>query len=180
MEKTFLANVNLLSDEKSSSDDRVFLFDMDGVLATWQESPWETVLSDGYFLSRSPEPKMIHLARLLSAHEGCRVGILSAVIQDDHSETEKRLWLRRFCPFIPVENIFFVPYGSSKSECVPENLRGAVLIDDYTVNLRDWSGKAVKFYNGINGTKGTWTGPSIRLDMEIPDMITRLDEITAA
>lgn len=160
--------------------DKTILFDMDGVLATWQESPWEVVTADGYFLSRSPEPKMIHLARLLCGLKDCRVGILSAVIQDDHSEKEKRMWLERFCPFIPSENIFFVPYGSSKSEYVPDSVKDAVLIDDYTMNLRDWSGKAVKFYNGINGTKGTWNGPSIRYDMEIPDMITCLGELTAA
>ena len=68
-----------------------------------------------------------------------------------------------------MENRVFCPYGADKALFVPGGIRpDDVLLDDYTPNLIAWSqsgGKAVKLLNGINGTKGTWTGDALPMAM---------------
>ncbi len=140
---------------------RVFI-DMDGVLAKWCSSATiEQVTSTGYFLSRELEHVMKLAIDQLAAYPDISVYILSAVYQDDHSQTEKMSWLRNKEINIPERNWIFVPYGTNKSEYIRNNLGlmpDDVLLDDYSENLRQWHGIAIKFRNGLNGTKGSWTG----------------------
>lgn len=129
---------------------KTIYIDMDGVLARWCEtSTREDTHRHGYFLTREPEPAVIEAARVLS-----HASILSAVYEDDHSCTEKRIWLRAHglgdIPFIAV------PYGSRKGDFIKDEA-SAILLDDFSKNLEEWRGTPVKFYNGINGKKKAHT-----------------------
>ena len=56
-------------------------------------------------------------------------------------------------------------------------VQGATLLDDFTPELKDWNGKAIKLYNGINGTKGTWHGYSVRADMDPVTLAASLEAL---
>jgi len=138
--------------------------DMDGVLAQW--NTWATLedtYKPGYFLNCIPQENLIRAVKLLQIF-GIRVCILSAVCNEQAAK-EKSLWLDRYVGRF-VQRIF-VPYGTNKADYVGAG-RNSLLIDDFSVNLHQWSATGntgVKFYNGINGTKGTWTGLSISHEM---------------
>lgn len=75
-----------------------------------------------------------------------------------------------YLPAIPKENRIFVPCGVSKAEAAAKAIgestinSSCILLDDYSVNLRDWKkngGGCIKLRNGINGNGGTWQGHSI-------------------
>ena len=63
-------------------------------------------------------------------------------------------------------------------ECIGGIKPGDVLVDDFTKNLNEWQGVAVKLYNGINGTHGTWQGFSIHNKMTPDKMVSQLDGIS--
>lgn len=141
------------------------LFDMDGVLAKWEYVPMEVVAKKGYFENRPAMTNVVNAVKTLIKN-GVEVGILSAVLKDDHSTDEKLRWLGTYIPEIPSSNIFFAVYGKPKALYVPDEWQDAVLVDDLTLNLNEWSAYgygrvAIKMYNGINGTKGTWEGFSV-------------------
>lgn len=147
--------------------------DMDGTLTKWESVPIEVVASKGYFRNLTPEFNVLRMVRRMIAEDnGIEVFILSAVFQDDHSVCEKKEWLHEFLPEMAEENMVFVPYGEKKGEYVRE--AGAFLLDDFSRNLHEWEGVGVKIYNGINGTHGTWSGYSIRSDMESDTMYRQL------
>ena len=62
--------------------------------------------------------------------------------------------------------------------CIGGIKPGDVLVDDFTKNLNEWQGVAVKLYNGINGTHGTWQGFSIHNKMTPDKMVSQLDGIS--
>ena len=150
--------------------------DMDGVLARWNtDATLEDTLQKGYFAEREPEIKMVQFVKALRKL-GVHVCILSAAYQNGYAAAEKSDWLDRF--FDKTLDRIFVPYGESKSDYIASN-QDSILIDDYSENLRQWAAsgsKAIKFYNGINGTKGTWNGKSINLAMSIGEMIESLTQ----
>ena len=82
---------------------------------------------------------------------------------------EKVLWLRLHgLKEIPV---IVVPYSQSKLEYV--DTEDAILLDDFSRNCHEWknAGKtAIKYRNAVNGSHGTWTGPSISEDMTVREM----------
>ena len=156
------------------------LFDMDGTITPWQEVPIERLTSRGYFISLPPVENVIKAIYYLN-ESGFEVGILSSVFTDDHSEEEKNLWLdKELGSLIKPENRFFAPYGTKKSDYIKENApewAGAMLIDDYTMNLWDWrcaGGIACKIYNGVNGKNGSWDGFSIHANMSPKDMAIQI------
>lgn len=102
---------------------------------------------------------------------------MSSVFNDDHSISEKKEWLAKYLPEIPEENQIFVPYGESKSDYILDKSSEDVLLDDFTKNLNEWHRKAVKIYNGINGTKGTWKGYSIHSNMVPDKLLLQFDAI---
>ena len=148
--------------------------DMDGVLAKWDTSASvEDTHKKGYFERREPEEKMVSLVKTLRKL-GIHVCILSAAYPNGYAVAEKSDWLDRF--FDKTLDRIFVPYGGNKADYICGNSED-ILIDDYSENLRQWESsgsKAVKLYNGINGTKGTWRGKSINLAMSVAEMIASL------
>ncbi len=160
---------------------RIFV-DMDGVLAKWEDASLEEMTSPGFFLSRIPDQNVCDMFALLQ--EKAREGKLEVFILSSYllpiSKEEKIEWNKRHT-HIPEENQIYVPYGESKADAL-ENIgsirKTDVLIDDFTRNLKEWSGIAVKLYNGINGTHGTWNGYSIHNNMSAEKMFLQLDAIS--
>ena len=173
-------------------------FDMDGVLAKWnQNASEEETHIGGYFISRDADEKAVALAkRFLNAIDRfyafgleLTVTALSAVYTDEHSATEKDAWLNK----VGLKDIkrLFIPYGEDKSKYIEQGEDVInVLIDDYGKNLRAWSNAgylAVKYYNGINDMPklkivdgvvnidlDTWDGYSINNKMSVDMMFQSL------
>lgn len=157
---------------------RIF-FDMDGVLAKWEPASIEETMEKGFFSSRKPDDVMLALVTNVMRLE-FPVSVLSSVYQDDHSVAEKSQWLDA----VGLSNLsrLFSPYGESKGEIIdslkklyPDSI--FVLVDDNSEMLRKWQeagGVGVKYYNGVNGTKGTWDGYSISCNMQQRQMMNTL------
>lgn len=132
--------------------------DMDGCIAKWNTEAYiDDTFEPGYFAAREPETGLIAAVKMLAKEYD--VSILSAVYNDDHSITDKKTWLKNNgLSFLPT---IFVPYGESKQKYIDHNYM-SILIDDYSKNLNEWvlskNCYGIKFLNGINSTKGTWTG----------------------
>lgn len=141
-------------------------FDMDGVLAKWNaDASLEEVATDGYFLTCTPMQEMVEAVKLLIQH-GYSIHILSSVFMDNHSVRDKKEWLKKHLPSLTEDHMHFSPYGHAKSDILEDLSPEDVLIDDFTNNLFDWPAKAIKVYNGINGTKGRWKGYCVHANTE--------------
>lgn len=141
-------------------------FDMDGVLATWNpNASLEEVSSKGYFLNCKPMKEMVEAVKLLIEAD-YPVHILSSVFMDEHSIPDKKLWLHKHIPSLKEENMHFATYGQPKAAAIEKITTEDVLIDDFTNNLLEWPAKAIKVYNGINGTKGRWKGFCVHSNAE--------------
>ncbi|MCR5144727.1 MAG: hypothetical protein K6B67_05405 [Lachnospiraceae bacterium] len=159
--------LNIKNDEDvmyvtSAAKKIMLFFDMDGTLNHFDtNATLEEVKSKGYMLNRIAIEKMVNLALVLKL-QGFDVNILSAVYQNGYSEEEKNRWLDNHS--LQGINRFFVPCGTDKGLVIKSLQREnpdktLVLIDDYSPNLFSWEkagGVGIKFYNGINGTNGTW------------------------
>ena len=147
---------------------RVFI-DMDGVLAEWLESSIEEVTSKGYFKNLPVIENVVEAVNLLIKREEFEIFILSSVFNDDHSISEKQVWLNNNgLTTISAKNRLFVPYGMTKSLYISKMMglrEDDVLLDDFTYNLKEWHGTGIKMLNGINGTNGTWNGYIVRNNM---------------
>lgn len=144
-------------------------FDMDGVLAKWNmDASIEDTHTPGYFLEREPESGAVELIKSL-AKEGSPVGIRSAAYKEGTARQDKEAWLKK--QGLSTIPLVFTEYGGSKTAGL--NGTNHVLIDDFSANLHDWEKSGytgVKFYNGINGTHGTWSGYSIDHRMPVEKM----------
>lgn len=145
-------------------------FDMDGVMVTWRQAESdEELLSEGFFRDAPANVEVVKAVNAIAGDPDIEVFSLSAYFTESaYALKEKNDWLDRRTK-IRMENRVFCPYGADKALFVPGGIRpDDVLLDDYTPNLIAWSqsgGKAVKLLNGINGTKGTWTGDALPMAM---------------
>lgn len=133
-------------------------FDMDGVLAKWNPNDsTEDTFQKGYFLNREPDLLMIGLANIMNATPDINVAILSAVYDNKYALEEKKQWLaNQGLQDIPLIN---TPIGHDKADYVDKSVK-SFLIDDFSENLHRWESHpnfiGIKYFNGINGTNGTW------------------------
>ena len=132
--------------------------DMDGCIAKWNsEASIEETFEPGYFAGLEPEESLIAAVKLLA--DEYDVSILSAVYQDNHSVGDKVSWLKK--NGLGYLQTIFVPYGESKQKYIDHDYV-SILIDDYSKNLEEWvmtkNCFGIKYLNGINSTKGKWTG----------------------
>jgi len=152
---------------------RIF-FDLDGVLAVWQDVPQERLTQKGYFSSIPIQENVVAAFRLLDQLPDIELYILSCVFQDSHSESDKKAWVAKHLN-LPEGRQLYCPCGNRKENALKKigGIRPSdVLIDDYTENLRYWTGIPIKFYNGINGTNGTWQGIGVYFAMQ-PETIAK-------
>ncbi len=158
---------------------RRFFIDMDGVTAKFEPASIEEMTSEGFFRSRKPVDSVIRMVAMLQEQPDIEVYVLSSYLLPV-SKKEKIEWNRENTN-IPRENQIYVPYGTDKSEFLDELVgmkKDDVLLDDFTPNLKTWDGVAVKLYNGINGTHGTWTGYSIHSNMDPELMFNQINSIS--
>ena len=132
--------------------------DMDGCIAKWNtEASIEETFEPGYFADLEPEESLIDAVKMLAQEYD--VSILSAVYQDNHSEGDKISWLKK--NGLGYLDTIFVPYGESKQNYIDHEYT-SILIDDYSKNLEEWvmskNCYGIKYLNGINASKGQWTG----------------------
>ncbi len=147
---------------------------MDGVLAVWQDVPQERVAQKGYFSDIPTQENVVAAFRLLELLPDIELYILSCVFQDSHSESDKKIWVARHLN-LPEDRQLYCPCGNRKESALEEigGIRPSdVLIDDYTANLRSWTGIPIKLYNGINGRNGTWQGISVYFATQ-PEIIAK-------
>ncbi len=162
---------------RSKEAKRLFL-DMDGTLAEFHPvDTMETLYEQGYFAQLAPHENVVNgIKTFMNENPDAEVFILSSVLTDSpYAQTEKNEWLDRYLPEIGMGNRIFVPCGSAKNEFVPGGVReNDALLDDYSKNLHEWSGKTLKLMNGINGTKGSFQGEKISAEMPVAEFAERL------
>lgn len=151
---------------------RLFI-DMDGTLAAWQQAAcFEDLLQENYFRDLPPYQTVVDAVRILcNAHPELDIYALSAFMPENPASVEEKYgWLDVYVPEIDAAHRIFVPCGESKAAAAANRLKmpcidkSFVLLDDYSVNLHDWKekgGSGIKLLNGINGSIGTWKGPSV-------------------
>lgn len=148
---------------------RLFV-DMDGTLVTWRPTTtFEQLLEPGYFRNMPPYTSVVEAVRML-VQNGIKPYTLSSYMEESkYALDEKNGWLDEFLPEIPQENRLFCPCTMSKSAFV-QSVFGSMLnadyflLDDYSENLHDWAdtgGTGIKLMNGLNGSKGSWTGAKV-------------------
>ncbi len=143
---------------------KLILMDLDGTIFPWEWGADYTV--PGYFENL----QIIHSMKLLVdilRNDKRYVFKFCTAYTSEQAKKEKIVSLIRNFPGLSLDEIIFVPYGESKYDYVKNLLDkkySVCLIDDYSHNLFDFKskgGNAIKAMNGVNGTKGTWTGASI-------------------
>lgn len=151
-------------------------FDMDGVTAIWKDGKKRSHKRK-FFLRRKLQ-KNVRDAMVILVKRGYIVGSLTAVYHDGHSKENKQTWKDR--NNIPGK-IIFVEYGEDKAKNLLKSKKiYHFLVDDLSNNLRAFEKYGdhfvgIKFYNGINGTKGTWKGRSISYEMSAEEMADAIE-----
>lgn len=180
---------------------RLFV-DMDGTLAEWRslnlniekyedkdsltDKVNRILHTSGYFYSLKPHFNVVEAIRKLVYENAIDIYILSCVLPDvpqvkSYPESEKRAWLKKYLPEIREDHCIFVPDGKNKSEYIPYGKQATdFLLDDYSINLINWDKNfdtSIKYFNGKNGTKGTFNGNSIsyeRSSTEIAEILSNI------
>ena len=149
---------------------RIFI-DMDGVLCEYRSNAsLEDMMQAGYFSSLAPRTKMIEAVKGLLKLKKYDVYVLSAVIPEcaDQSRKEKRAWLDRYIPEIDDSHRIFSICGTSKANAVHHIIADDILLDDHSLNLKEWinaGGKAIKILNECNGINKTFmAGPRLKIE----------------
>ncbi len=160
---------------------RWLLTDMDGVVVKFNTSASiEDLYSDKYFFKQEPMENVVQALILLqTADNGIRVGVVTKFLEGSHAKEDKDSWLDKYLSVIPPEDRFYCPYSMRKEDVIRKDIlvQSPTLLDDFTPELKDWNGKAIKLYNGINGTKGTWHGYSVRADMDPVTLAASLEAL---
>lgn len=171
--KTYQKYREALSELADMFHTRRLFIDMDGTLTCFIPSTMEQLNAKGYFRNRTPQSNVVDAIRMVmrdAANVECF--ILSGVLDNPYAREDKTEWLRENLPEFDEKHTIFVPYGQDKSILVPGGVgKYDFLLDDFSLNLREWPSNAIKLKNNLNGTKGTWKGrPMVRYDDKPKDI----------
>jgi hypothetical protein len=157
----------------------VIYSDFDGCPSIFnKDATLEELVTPEYYRRTKPDMSYITMLRIL-IQKGYDVKILSKVLSQDIA-TAKAAFLKDYGIDVP---FISVPYDEDKARYV-NNQDINILIDDFTRGLKDWEQfgnnyVGIKYYNGINGTKGTWSGYSIDGRMSAKKMANTIIALAA-
>lgn len=155
---------------------RIFV-DMDGTLCGWRSgADMNELLRPGFFTEMECQTNVAEAVNLLAGADDVEVYILSAVPAESKTATdEKNAWLDENLIMVPVQRRIFCHWGTPKSAVIEGGIRSTdILLDDYSRNLHEWANSeahAVKVYNGINGSHGSWHGDAVVSTMSPMDIV---------
>lgn len=150
---------------------KILCVDMDGTIVVWRgASSEEDLFQKGFFLNVGAYPSVLSAVKeIIKTRKDIEVYIVSAVLNDSkYAIDEKNQWLDMYLPEVnKAHRIFTLPH-ETKAEAVSKfaDFKHDIiaLLDDYTLNLKEWvchDGVGIKVMNGINGTNGTWCGAGV-------------------
>lgn len=162
----------------------MILFDMDGVLATYEQSHYRQkpmlheIPGYHYFRTRPANETAIATYKATKKIPGIEVGILSRISPGAigrQQRADKIAWLKAHGIETDHCIITSLPKTTAvkrhfKIRDIPKNM---VLIDDYNENLVEWQsagGTACKFCNGDNNPD-SFDGPCISSPQDVEDML---------
>lgn len=134
-------------------------FDMDGVLAHFESQKnalKRFKVEKGFFQKLKPNRSNVRMVKRL-IKQGHDVHILSAS-PNEQADYDKRKWLSKHLPQIKSHKIIFCRLGENKAKYA--NIKGSLLIDDYTTNLLKWRGSGglvLKYLNKYDSPQGKHT-----------------------
>lgn len=148
--------------------------DMDGTVAQFYHDKkcLEKMYEKGYF-EKLPAYAIAKEIDAFAKQDSCiEIYILSACVNSEYCEEEKRKWLEKNMPNISPKNFIFTKVGESKLAKVINTLdlkfmeRVNILLDDYTANLVDWQKSTdcigIKYINGFNNKSLKWIGEKVK------------------
>ncbi|WOC32373.1 MULTISPECIES: 5' nucleotidase, NT5C type [Caproicibacterium] len=138
----------------------------------------------GFFRGLSPYPNVVDAVHKLAADPSKEVFILSSALHPA-SILEKNQWLNTYLPQIDNTHRLFPTHGTELSTAVPGGVQNSdVLLDDYTRNLQQWPGQAIKLISDINQQHGSWTssakeseGAAVRYDRPADGLVQDIDSL---
>lgn len=148
----------------------VIYSDFDGCPSKFnKQATMEELVTPQYYRNTQPDMHYITMIKLL-INAGYEVRFLSKALSQEIAEA-KIAFLKDYGIDVP---FVAVPYDQDKAAYI-KNDGLALLIDDFTPGLNDWEKYGdnfigIKYYNGVNGSKGTWDGYSINSRMSANKM----------
>ena len=133
--------------------------DMDGVLANFEGQKNALArfkVEIGFFQKLKPIKHNLKAIKKLMK-KGYDIHILSAS-PNEQADYDKMTWLKKYLPKLKSSKIIFCRLGENKANYA--DIKGSLLIDDYTINLLKWRGSGgyvLKYLNRYDSPKGKHT-----------------------
>jgi len=156
---------------------KIFL-DLDGTLARFNVRNALTRFDNeiGFFA------KLLAYKNIEEINEMAKIGnvyIISAS-PNKQADQDKMKWVNKYLPSMPLKNIVFCRIGENKAEIIKEkvgvDIKGNILLDDYTKNLEQWEsagGVGIKRLTSVaDNSTGKWKGLAIRNLRELKGAVT--------
>lgn len=111
--------------------------------------------------------------------KGGNLYIISAS-PNTQADNDKMIWIKKYLPSIPVENITICRIGENKAQIIQEKYsieinKNCLLLDDYSQNLWQWEemgGTGIKRLTSVaDNSRGLWKGMSIRHLKELAEIL---------
>ena len=113
-------------------------FDMDGVLADFnaeKDAVERFAVEKDFFKNLQPREQWLREAKK-HIRLGFDVGVITAS-PNHQADLDKKAWLEKWLPELPLEKVFICRIGENKADHVPQ-VENAILYDDYGKNCKEW------------------------------------------